>query len=154
MRNGTWTVTVSGTVGLERRRTLSNPARDQKNRLYNGSLSYRPFEATTLSVSAGRDVQPSYYSGQTTLTDSWSARFEQRLLQRLFLSTSFSQSKNDYDSTTGAATPERDDKYDTFEVRLSTAIFRRRGVAAAPRGLAMTKGLTSGGVRRRCRRPR
>jgi len=122
-------ISFSGEVGVERRRTLSNPARTENNGFFSATASYSPFEATRVTASAGRSVSPSYFSGLTTQTDTWSAGFEQRLLTKLFLSANVSQSKNNYDSSTGRATPNRDDRYAAYSVRLSTTILRKGTVS-------------------------
>jgi hypothetical protein len=118
-------IRFSGEVGVEQRRTLSQPAREENNGFYGVTGSYTPLEATRLTVGAGRNVSPSYFSGLTTQTERWNAGVEQRLLTKLFLSANVSQSKNRYDSSSARVLVNRDDRYDAYSVRLSTTFLRK-----------------------------
>lgn len=125
-------ISLSAEGGRENRRVRSTRPRNQENTRYNASVSYRPFSTTSLSAGASRTIDPSYFAGETTQSDGWNVGFEQRFLTRLFFSISRSQSKAKYDSTTTAfvATPNRDDRYESTSVRLSTPLFGKGSVAA------------------------
>jgi hypothetical protein len=124
-------ISLSAEVARENRRVRSTRPRNQENTRYNASVSYRPFSTTSLSVGAIRAVEPSYFTRETTQSRSWNVRFEQRFLTRLFFSISNWQSKEKYDSTTTAlvASPNRFDRSETINVKLSTPIFGKGSVA-------------------------
>jgi len=122
-------ISLSAEYGIERRRTRTSRAETQSNSRYSGSLSYTPFPTTTVSVGVSRSVEPSYFSGQTTQSDGWNVGLQQRLLTRLFLSAGYSQRSADYESAIVGVNPIRDDRYDSYNVRLSTAVFGKGSVA-------------------------
>jgi hypothetical protein len=122
-------ISLSAEGGIERRRTRAALARIEENGRYSGSLSYRPFQTTTLTVGAGRSVDPSYFSGQTTQSDSWNINLQQRFLTRLFLSVGASQRNAAYESALPGVFPGRDDRYNAFNVSLSTVVLGKGSLA-------------------------
>jgi hypothetical protein len=124
-------ISLSFEAGREKRWVHSTRPRNQKNTLYSASLNFQPFATTSLSVSANRANDPSFFTGETMQNDNWNVRFQQRLLTRLFFSVSRTERKSKYDSTSTAilATPNRDDRYESTNVRLSMPMLGKGSVA-------------------------
>ena len=55
------------------------------NPIFGLTVSYQPFEVTTLLLNASRAISPSYYQNQITATTEISAAIHQRLLRRFIL---------------------------------------------------------------------
>ncbi len=120
---------ASAEVGLERRKTEDTFGETQENGTYNTSLAYRPFQTTTLSLGANRNISTSYFADQTTQTEGWRLSAEQRVWQRFYLSASTGQGRVAYLPTTNRPFVPRDDRYDTVSFRVSTPIWARGSVA-------------------------
>lgn len=122
-------LSFSAEGGIERRRTRAPLAQPQNNGRYSASASYRPFQMTTLSAGLRRSVEPSYFTGQTTQSDSWNVNLQQRLLGKLFLSVGVSQRSAAYESALAGVFPDRDDRYRSFSVNLSTVVLGKGSLA-------------------------
>jgi hypothetical protein len=136
--------------GVEARHSRASAAKDMHNPLLNGSLVYRPFVTTTLSMSAAKTVSNSYFDKQVTKGSSWSISAEQRLLGRLYLSTSYSRQVTEFESVTTlipilvvpedptadptidllpVSLPGRSDHTESLSARLSTVLLKRLTLA-------------------------
>jgi hypothetical protein len=140
-------VSIDG--GIESRSTRSLTGRDLRNPLLRASIMYRPFKATTLSLSSDRTVSNSYFQRQVNERASWSAGLNQRLLGRFYLSASYGRSTNDFESTelltlppapeseipsdnpVVISPPGRSDRVNSFNLRLSTKLFDRFAIGAS-----------------------
>lgn len=92
--------------------------------LVGASLAYRPFETTLISVDYDRSVGTSIYLNRLTQSDSAGIEFRQRLLGRFALSVSYAYREVDYLPSVDDPLGRRD-QIDTFNVSLSTPLFRR-----------------------------
>jgi hypothetical protein len=99
------------------------------------SMSYRPFETTTISLSASRSVSASsYFVNQVTETTGFNAGINQRLFRKLNLGLSGGYVNTGYKSSisifgTSVSLASRDDNYSFFSASLSTT-FLKRGTAS------------------------
>jgi hypothetical protein len=122
--------------GVEIRQFMgSNAADTLVNPIMDGSVEYRPFETTTLSVSAEHVVSTSDLEDQVTETTTVGASVDQRLFRRLNLNVGFSFSSATYVSTQSKVSQSnisegRDDDYYSIHVRLGTRILKRGTIAA------------------------
>jgi len=117
-------------AGVERRSINRPGAGRLSNTVLSASLRYRPLDTTSLALQVSRDVAAAYFTDQVTQNTRWSINFDQRLLGELQLSASYAHQKVGYISTSGNLPGLRDDKYDSFSLRLSTVVLRRVTVTA------------------------
>jgi hypothetical protein len=122
-------LSLAAEIGMERRCILTKMRQRETNSVYDVALSYNPLEPTRLTLSAARNVSPSYFSGESTQTDSWSVGLEQRFLKRIFFSAGISQNRREYDALTQIISQSRGDRFDSYNLRISTAILRNGTVA-------------------------
>ena len=122
-------ISLKGEAGVEKRRFHNSNARDLDSPVYSAGLRYRPFTATTVLVDVSREVSVSYLADIVTRSHGWRAGIEQRLIELLYFSSSFSRRDASYLVTQSALPSFRDDRYDLFDVRLAAPIFRRGSVA-------------------------
>jgi hypothetical protein len=128
----TWQVSeklsVSARGGTEKR-VIHSGSFDLNNSIADFSLDYRPFEASRLTVSAGRDVAASLFRDQVTESENWNVSLEQRLLGRFFLNARYGRQTASFVATSTAATAGRDDTRSTFSIRLNTTLLQRANIA-------------------------
>jgi hypothetical protein len=122
-------ISISVQGGSERRQFESGGVGAMNNPVYGASLQYKPFESTTLSLGATRDVSASYFADQVTKSTGWSASLQQRLLQQFYLSAIFAHGTTTYVATQNDIVAGRDDQNYEFTLRLSTTLLRRGTVA-------------------------
>jgi hypothetical protein len=127
--NPTKKITLEAEYGVERRKTRAGRPSVQENDRYQGTLSYQPFEVTSISATAGRSIEPSYFSDEVVLSDNVYLNFQQRLLQKFFLTVAASERKSDYQMVSDFGIFTRSDRYRSFGVRLSTRILLRGTIA-------------------------
>jgi hypothetical protein len=116
--------------GLENRKFRSGGAGDLRSPTYGASIRYQPVETTSFTFGGTRTVAPSYFTSQITRGTGWTAGFEQRLLQRFYLSVGLAHQTTSYLSTAGNVTAGRDDDSNNFNVRLSTNLLGKVSIAA------------------------
>jgi hypothetical protein len=116
--------------GIEDRKFKSGGAGDLKSPTYGASVRYQPVETTAFTFGASKTVSPSYFAGQITKGNGWTAGFEQRLLERFHLSVGLGHQTTSYISTASGATAGRDDGTNSFNARLSTTILHNLSIAA------------------------
>ena len=96
------------------------------NPIFGASVRYQPVEATTLSLTASRTVNASYFESQIIVATSIGAGLEQRLFKHFYLRLSGGYTSSSYISTeTGTATTRTDNGF-YFGTSLS-CIFLKRG---------------------------
>ncbi len=117
--------------GWEDRQILSTVRKTLRNPNVDGSLDYRPFEATSVSFTTSRSTDVSYLSNQITDATRWGVNLSQRLLLRYFLSAGYNHQRNSYTVTSGPLVVDRVDKNDSYNLRLTTSLFDHWTVAAA-----------------------
>ena len=116
--------------GLEKRKFNSSAANDLNNPILSASIQYQPVETTAVSIQAVRDVAASYFVDQVTENTRWSVNLQQRLLGEFHLLAGYAHQRAGYVSTRANLPAGRDDKYDSYNLRLSTVFFRRVTAAA------------------------
>lgn len=95
------------------------------------TLGYRPFEQTRFTLASTRAVSNSFFSNQVTRNTGWSASLNQRLLEKLNLSMSYSDQTSDYKSFATVTLPEvRSDKFKSFNASLGIMLLKRWTLAA------------------------
>lgn len=121
------TIALGG--GVEYTHSQSASGQDLSNPLLNLSLSYQPFETTTLSASVARTVSSSYFRAQATENLRWSLNLSQRLLGKLYLGASYSLQESDYATLQSNILADRSDEIENYSVRLSTRMLQRLSVS-------------------------
>ena len=101
---------------------------DKENPTYNVSLQYKPFDYTTVALSAGRSIGSSYFSDFNTETESVTLTLQQRLFDNYDLTVSYGERSSDYLSLLSNFAVARDDTYDSFSINLSTYLLNRFGI--------------------------
>ena len=97
--------------------------------VYQVSANYLPVEATQLTLSYGRAIQPSYFEDAVTRRRAWDVSLTQRFLGRYFLTVRASRQDVAYSTITPSAIDGRHDVTTSYSARLSTPI-RDRGFIA------------------------
>ncbi|HXC36340.1 MAG TPA: hypothetical protein VNV43_10725 [Candidatus Acidoferrales bacterium] len=110
--------------------------------IYSGSLQFKPFSETELSVFASRSVTPSPFAGQYTEDSSVGASLTQRFLKQFYFSVDGAYTKQKYVASAYYAffqtktnltfvliNPARTDDYYTFSARLSHSFLQRGNVS-------------------------
>ncbi|MEO7677570.1 MAG: outer membrane beta-barrel protein, partial [Verrucomicrobiota bacterium] len=117
------------TAGLEARQFLDSNQPGLLNPIFSASLQYQLFEATSLSLSASRSVNSSYFANQITENTSLDFSVSQRLFAKLFFTAGFGIGTTDYIGATAAASTGRKDDYTHYNFGLSMP-FLKRGTAS------------------------
>jgi len=126
-----WTVisrlTLSLSGGADYRQFLNSPVPSLLSPIYSGTLQYRLFDYTTLSVDVSRAVTPSYYQNSLSEVTILTAGVSQRLLKRLSLSLTGGYNTTSYHQTATALLGASANNYDStsFEARLSTVFLKK-----------------------------
>ncbi len=94
--------------------------------IYGASLNYEPIETTVLTVSANRQVEPSFFSDQVTRTTSWNASLNQRLLEHFLFTAGIGYQTSDYLAEIGSLPVDRSDNTRTYNLKLSTTLLGPR----------------------------
>jgi hypothetical protein len=116
--------------GAEFRQILSGGTSDLINPVFDGTIQYQPFEHTKIFLTGQEVVSASYLSqAQVTETTGVSAGLNQRLLGKLFLDLSGSYQAVKYVASASAPASSRDDKYYSFNARLSRTFLKRGTIA-------------------------
>ncbi|HEX3627604.1 MAG TPA: hypothetical protein VH280_19530 [Verrucomicrobiae bacterium] len=111
--------------------------------IYSGSLQFKPFSQTELSVFASRSVSPSPFFGQYTETTSEGASLSQRFLKQFYVSADAAYTDQKYVASSFYVlvpistnqvqlvliSPGRTDKFYTFTARLSHSFLQRGSVS-------------------------
>ncbi|MCX6953256.1 MAG: hypothetical protein NTV51_13975 [Verrucomicrobia bacterium] len=130
-------------AGVESRHSRASAAGpDLHNPLANVALTYQPFDVTTLTLSNSETVTNSFFVNQVTEGSNWSLSWQQRLLGRLFLSTTYTHTDSKFESI-GAPTlvtpppasplvslPGRKDTVNGINLALTTQLFKRLDISA------------------------
>jgi len=124
--SGTTNVTITNLVSTNIIFTTL-PARSgtQVSPLLGASVTYKPFDPTTLFVSANRLIGVAYEESQLTETTSFSGGIRQRLFGRIFLDVVPSYNFTEYESTLEGVSLRREDEYFAIYASLSTVLFRK-----------------------------
>jgi len=108
----------------------SSGAGDLLSFIFGAAIQYQPFEVTKITISAGRNVSPSYYAGQTTENTDFSGDLNQRLLGKLYLDLQGGYHVVKYVASANNTTAGREDDLYSVSVQLSYPFAKRGSVAA------------------------
>lgn len=111
--------------GAEFRQFRQNGAEDLVNPMYGGSIDYRPFEVTTLSLKADRTVRTSYFQGQVTESTDVNATLRQQLLKRLTLTVAGGYRWSDFVASARGVSVNRSDEGVYASVRLGIKVLEK-----------------------------
>jgi hypothetical protein len=112
--------------GIEIRQFLAQQGADgQVNPIMGASATYRPFDYTSLTLSANRGVSSSIFSDQITETTSFALDLGQRLIERLQLGLSGGLRYSDFQSSSQLLIVSRSDEVHFFSASLRTRFLKR-----------------------------
>lgn len=112
--------------GIEIRQFLAQQGvDDQVNPIMGASATYRPFDYTSLTLSANRGVSSSIFSDQITETTSFALSLGQRLIERLQVGLSGGLRYADFQSSSQLLNVNRSDEVHFFSASLSTRFLKR-----------------------------
>lgn len=112
-------------AGVEIRQFVDSEQSDLINPLFGASVSYAPFEQTSLSLKASRSVDSSYFQSQVTETTSVSVGLQQRLFGSYRLNVSGGYSFTEYESSSSDLEVSRSDEGTFFRVSLGNQFLKR-----------------------------
>jgi hypothetical protein len=116
-------------AGAERR-SVEGDSTELSNPVYAGSLQYQIFDTTAITFSATQAVSASFFANLASKTSSRAVHISQRLLGHLYLVAGYSVGETRYIATALSIVDGRDDKYETYHVRISTPLLTRGTIAA------------------------
>lgn len=123
-------LTLGVNFGMQYSHSRSSTGIDLSDPVLNFTLGYQPFPTTSISVTASRTVEPSYFGDQVTDTFRWSVGLNQRLFGGLYFSANYAPYDAKYTAINSAlAAPGRKDAVKSFNARLATQLFGRLMVA-------------------------
>jgi len=122
-------ISASTEVGLEYRKIEAAGVNTIENPVYSASVQYRPFEATTISLSASRTVSASYFANQASRTIGTTLGLSQRLLGKLFLTGNLTHGETRYLATVNSILATRIDKSDVYYFSLRTPFWGRGSIS-------------------------
>lgn len=122
-------VSLSLNGGAEIRQFVDSDRDPMINPVMGAAISYSPFDATRLTLSADRSISSSYFQNSVNQRTSLTLTLSQRLLSRLNLGLSGGYNVVEYESTQVDAGTTRSDENYNFRASLSTS-FLRRGTAS------------------------
>jgi len=108
----------------------SGSAGDLLNFVFGAAVQYQPFEVTKITISADRNVSPSYFANQTTENTDFTGDLNQRLLGKLYLDLQGGYHVVKYVASANNVSAGREDDLYSVSVQLSYAFTRRGSVAA------------------------
>jgi uncharacterized protein (PEP-CTERM system associated) len=97
--------------------------------VFNGSISYHPFDQTVLTLTASRSVSPSYFQSEITEAAGFTGAIQQRLFGKLTVNVSGGFTATSYKSTALGLTASREDEHSSINVRFSYPFFNRGTVS-------------------------
>lgn len=115
--------------GPEIRQLLDSNLSDLVNPIYGCTVTYRPFDVTTLSAGFNQSVSASYFQDQVTVGTGVNANLRQRLLGKLDLNIGGGYRQTDYVATASFVTEDRSDEGTYVSVQLGTGFLKRGRVA-------------------------
>lgn len=123
-------VTLAVNGGIEHRELLSEAGGDMNNPVYGSSITYKPFEVTTLTASANQEINASLFSDQVSKSNGWSITLEQRLLEHFtFVATNSHQSTEYIEILPSNESVNRSDELEAYSFRLRTTFMQRGTVS-------------------------
>lgn len=120
---------LNGSVGYEYRTFRSGGSSRLVNPVYTVSMSYRPFDPTSFSISANASENPSFFVNRSAWTTGLNFSVQQRVLQRLFFSGNYSMGRTEYVAIDRGLAVDRKDEHDSYGLSLSTAFLQRASLS-------------------------
>jgi hypothetical protein len=118
--------TLSCHAGLEDLQYLSGGLSSYISPVFGAAISYKPFDSTSLSLSAERGISPSLLLGENTTSTSLNIALRQRFLKKFSFDLSGGYVTDSYEAAAVVAVPvNRSDDIYTFSARLSWAFWQR-----------------------------
>jgi hypothetical protein len=111
--------------GYEDREFLGTPTRKLGTPIYGASLNYVLFEATEISITGSRQVEPSFFSNQVTRSTGWTANLSQRILGHFMFTGSIGYQQSDYLAEVSTVPVNRSDDNRFYTLKLSTPLLGR-----------------------------
>jgi hypothetical protein len=118
-----FSLNVSG--GVDRREFLTTHESTLSTPIYSATLQYNPFDWTGISLTAGREVDLSYFVNQSTKNTIWKASLSQRLLEHFFFVATAGEHDSDFISNLTATSAGRNDTTMSYDVQLSWSFLKR-----------------------------
>lgn len=116
-------------AGMERREFSGPGVENADTPVFGGSLVYRIFETTTLSLNADRSVAPSYFQNQVNRSVTWQAGLAQRLLGRFHLEAYYVRREASFHAAATGLVVRREDDGESVQLRIRTDVFNRGTLA-------------------------
>jgi len=113
--------------GASRQEYLQGGSGGPASPTFSVALSHKPYDNTTLSVSAGESENFSYLTGQTDIAKNVQFSLEQRLLGHFELNVGVGGTEAHYVASTAGSIPSRNDRTYFYNASLGLAQFLRRG---------------------------
>jgi uncharacterized protein (PEP-CTERM system associated) len=117
--------------GLEDQQYLSGGAGDLITPVFGGGIQYQPFKQTQLTLGASRSISPSYFQNQDTVSTSFTAGLNQRLLQKFNLGLTGGYATTDYTATSNGVSAGRTDNTYSFSASLSHSLTKRGAISVS-----------------------
>lgn len=115
--------------GVEDVEYISGGVPNTVSPIYGASVQYRPFEQTSISLSADRSVTPSLFASQAAQGSSLSVALQQRFLKHFSVGVSGSYVTSDYIATLASVEAGRSDSYYSIGASLGWMFLKRASVA-------------------------
>jgi hypothetical protein len=115
--------------GLEDRQFLSGGQSDLISPVFDGTIQYQPFEVTKFSLTAQRNVSPSFFQNQTTENTGFSGDLNQRLLKFFYLDLKGGYQITKYTAADSGITVNRKDDYYFLNTQISCTFLKRGSLA-------------------------
>jgi hypothetical protein len=121
---------LSASAGVEVRQ-FDNHRSDHVSPVFELGALYRPFDGTTITLTAGRRILNSgFFADQDFATTYVVGRVQQRLLRRVYLGLAVGYENSDYFATTSGVSATREDDYYFVEPSVDVLITRFLSVGA------------------------
>jgi hypothetical protein len=121
---------LSASAGVEVRQ-FDNHRSDYVSPVFELGALYRPFDGTTITLTAGRRILNSgFFADQDFATTYVVGRVQQRLLRRVYLGLAVGYENSDYFATTSGVSATREDDYYFVEPSVDVLITRFLSVGA------------------------
>lgn len=130
--------------GIEIRQFLAQQgASDQVNPIMGATAAYRPFETTSLSLTANRGVSSSIFTDQISETTSFSLHLAQSFFEHLQAGLGGGVRFVDYQSSSKLSSVDRSDEVTFYSATLGTRLFRRASLSVSYSHLSNNSNLPS-----------
>ncbi len=119
---------LDANAGVETREFMESSVDNANNPVYGATLTYQPFDHTTLTIEGDQALASSYFQNQIHRSNNWQARLSQRLFGRYQLGLSYRQRNASYSATADFIAVSRQDEGRTWRIDLGTAFYNRGAI--------------------------